>query len=561
MSDALDGFFAHFHQRRPVNATFIGVHEYDHLLPDWSSSGLASLDEDMASLYIALSLAHPAPATDGAYAHDAELLDAELARAFLEIQRAENTSMHGIRGNPSLWTGEAVFSVIGLMIRDFAPIGERVRSATARLNSIPAFLADGDAMLRRRPVPTPWMARANRECEGALLLIDRGLPAWLAAGTVDRADADALTAAGARARSAFVAFNASVSDLPAANDSAMACGSELYDVLLRRGHQCTRGRADLLADARAQLAVERNRLAAMAGDVSGSWEAAQEQMAAEHPAPSDFLDAFARTWMACRDFARRNDVVTWPDWPIRYVPFPDWTKDAAPYLYYLFYRSPAPFDRYVVHDYVVPPVPSTADAAERHLRAWNQSAITLNHVVHHGSIGHHVQNWHAYHRAATRTGKVAAVDCASRIAMFCGGTMAEGWACYATRVMDELGFLSPLEQVSEQHARVRFLARAIVDIELHQGTMSYGAALQFYTDVAGMNADAARAEVVKNSIFPCTAVMYWLGTQSILRLRDEQRSAHGDDFSLKAFHDELLRHGSIPVDLTARIMASQQGDA
>ena len=71
---------------------------------------------------------------------------------------------------------------------------------------------------------------------------------------------------------------------------------------------------------------------------------------------------------------------------------------------------------------------------EELLQATNDSVIKLNHVIHHGSIGHHVQNWHAF-RSASRIGQVAAVDCASRIAMFCGGTMAEGWACYATDLM------------------------------------------------------------------------------------------------------------------------------
>src|SRR5947207_8706216 len=97
----------------------------------------------------------------------------------------------------------------------------------------------------------------------------------------------------------------------------------------------------------------------------------------------------------------------------------------------------------------------------RRLRATNDSVIKLNHVVHHGAIGHHVQNWYAF-RAASRIGQVAAADCASRIALFCGGTMAEGWACYATDLMDEFGFLTPLEQYSQFHSRLRMAARALV---------------------------------------------------------------------------------------------------
>jgi uncharacterized protein (DUF885 family) len=185
---------------------------------------------------------------------------------------------------------------------------------------------------------------------------------------------------------------------------------------------------------------------------------------------------------------------------------------------------------------------------------WNNSVIKLNHVVHHGAVGHHVQNWHAYHRATSRVGKIAAVDCANRIGMFCGGTMAEGWACYATQLMDELGFLSPLEQVSEQHSRVRFLARAIVDIGFHEGSLSFNDAIPFFIAEGRMEPAVARAETVKCSMFPGTALMYWLGTQGILDLREQRRRALGASFDLCAFHDELLGYGSIPVPLVSRLM-------
>jgi uncharacterized protein (DUF885 family) len=294
----------------------------------------------------------------------------------------------------------------------------------------------------------------------------------------------------------------------------------------------------------------------MASVAAGSWANVQEQLAANHPKPDEYLSAFGDTWADCYARAVEADVVTWPEWPIRYVPFPAWTVDAAPSLYYLYYRSPAPFDSYTTYDYVVPPLPVGPDAAEQHLRSWNRSVIKLNHVVHHGAVGHHVQNWHAYHQTRSRVGQVAAVDCASRIGMFCGGTMAEGWACYATGLMEELEFLTPLERVAEQHSRVRFLARAIVDIELHQRTMSFPDCVRFYAEEVGMSADVARAETVKNSMFPCTALMYWLGTQTILDLRDELRRRDGAAFSLRRFHDELLGFGAVPVPLVARILAS-----
>src|SRR5262249_36912524 len=268
----------------------------------------------------------------------------------------------------------------------------------------------------------------------------------------------------------------------------------------------------------------------------------------------DYLPSYQRLWEACRRRADERDLVTWPDYPIRYVPIPPQTREAAPFLYYVFYRSPAPFDRLPVHDYVVTPIDDSVDAAEqqRRLPATNTSVMKLNHVVHHGAIGHHVQNYAAYH-GESEIGRVAAVDCASRIGMFLGGTMAEGWACYATDLMEECGFLTPEESVSQQHTRARLLARAVVDIGLHMRSLGLHEAVAVYRDRIGMAPAAAVGEACKNSMFPGTAVMYWLGTEGIHRLRRDRERAEGPVFSLRAFHDRLLSFGSIPVPLIARV--------
>jgi uncharacterized protein (DUF885 family) len=179
--------------------------------------------------------------------------------------------------------------------------------------------------------------------------------------------------------------------------------------------------------------------------------------------------------------------------------------------------------------------------------------IKLNHVVHHGGIGHHVQNWHAL-RARSRIGRVAAVDCASRIAMFSGGTMAEGWACYATDLIREAGGLTPLERCAEHQARRRMCARSVVDCRLHQGRMTLEEAATYYREKADMPESSARAEAVKNSMFPGTAVMYLMGTDAIHSLRKDIAALQGALFSLQKFHDDFLSYGSVPVSLIATDM-------
>ena len=59
-------------------------------------------------------------------------------------------------------------------------------------------------------------------------------------------------------------------------------------------------------------------------------------------------------------------------------------------------------------------------------------------------------------------------------------------------------------------------------------------------------------------MFPCTAIMYWLGTQGDSRSARRDAATRGAAFSLRRFHGELLGYGSIPVPLVARMMTEAE---
>src|SRR5579875_1345515 len=163
----LDDFLVAYYRRRPVNATFIGVHEYDDRLPDFSAHGVGDTVAEMQTLLRRLRELPQEPLTES------EELDLRLAAGFLEIGLWEFGSDHFQRGNPSLYTGEANFGVIGLFLRPFAPIEQRVEAAIARLAAVPALLAQGSANVRA--APEAWTGRAIRECTGALAFLRGGI--------------------------------------------------------------------------------------------------------------------------------------------------------------------------------------------------------------------------------------------------------------------------------------------------------------------------------------------------------------------------------------------------
>lgn len=543
----LDDFFAAYYRRRPVNATFIGVHEYDGALPDFSARGVDETMAEMQSLHARLrGRAVTAPETD------AEAIDAALADRFLTMQLWEYQPSHFQRGNPCVYTGEAIFGVIALFLRPFAPLAERVDAAVRRLDAIPAFLTGAQANVAA--APRAWTERAIRECTGALHFLGAGMDNLIATAGVT---APHLRPAADRARTAFADYQTFLQNTVRHHATTnYACGAEAFAMYLHDGHELDMTGAAIEEYARDQFVEARAALVEGATQFGVSdWRDALAQLADIHPTTGTYYRRYQETWDACRAAAVSHDLLTWPDYPIRYVPQPTWARDAAPFLYFLFYRSPSPYDRLPFHDYLVTLVEPSMPPGEQEqrLRATNDSVIKLNHVVHHGSIGHHVQNWHAF-RAPSRVGQMAAVDCAARIAMFCGGTMAEGWSSYVVDLMGEVDFLTPLELYSQRYARMRAAARAIVDVGLHEGRLSLDDAIAFYRDEAGMPPAAATDEAVKNAMFPGAAMIYLIGQDMIRDLRAEMAAREGSRFSLRRFHDRFLSYGSIPVTLIARAM-------
>lgn len=522
----LDLFFAAYYRQHPVTASYIGIHDFDDRLPDCSDHAAGDALADGHALLaearsVERDLATGTPARPVAEAHR---IDLRLAAGFLEIQDWELRSPRFGRGNPCFYTGEALFGVMAPLFTEYAPADRRVAAAAGRLEGFSAFFKQAAANVREAPLG--WTERAIRECAAGLVFLTEGLNQLPGDGT----DFGPVTRAARKAALGLADYRRHLeTEVRHRPVESVAAGEEALALHLAKAH-CLPEPADEIARyAEAELAAAQSRIAAAEASASGG-EASSNGTGPDYQS----------VWEAARAAAIDHDLLTWPDFPIRYVARPAWAAKAAPDLYFLCYRSPAAFHGPPVHDYLVPPGDPGA------------SAVKLNHVVHHGGIGHHVQNWHAF-RATSRVGRIAAVDGAARIAMLCGGTMAEGWACYATDLMAEIGFLTPAEQLDELRTRARMCARAVVDVRLHQGRLTVGQAAQYYQAAAGMPAAAAQAEAVKNSMFPGAALMYLMGTDRIHRLRRDL-AARGNGWSLRAFHDRFLAYGSIPVELIAESM-------
>jgi len=379
-----------------------------------------------------------------------------------------------------------------------------------------------------KQAPAEWITHAIAECRGALRFLNNG--ALLAPGRDVTGEYEEGVERATQAFKEFASFLDEI--LIGATLDRHGCGEEALSLHLRHAHCLEKDADDIVQYAEAQLVTASQYLDDHCADFEGSNRGDVLAGLCEiHPKIDQYYDRYQEIWDDMRRIAEQRDLITWPDFPIRYVPQPAWARAT--------------------------PIDASMPDNQQLLRANNDSVIKLNHVVHHGGIGHHIQNWHAF-RSPSRVGKIAAVDCASRIAMNCGGTMAEGWACYATDLMAEAGGLSAREIYAEYQTRTRMCARAIVDNRLHQGRFSFTQAVDFYVQNAAMTRDSAIYETTRNSMYPGSAVMYLSGCDAIHELRKTLSTHHGSRFSLRDFHDQFLSYGSIPVALIARAMLDEE---
>ena len=256
----LDRFLDSYYRHRPVNATFIGVHDYDHLLPDLSEVGVDTCVSEMALLQRDLA------ALPQQRLSEAENMDRRLASGFLEIQQWEFQSTHFHRGNPSFYAGEAIFGVLSLFRRPFAPFRQRLQAATERINGIEVLLQQARENIET--APSAWTERAIGECDGALAFLETGLSQLLRDNDVESNEAD--DAAG-RAADAFRQFKHWLqSDLAQRPNDAYGCGEAAFKLMLQKGHCLDMDAADVEAYAWEQMQESQEKLEAGAADFGAS---------------------------------------------------------------------------------------------------------------------------------------------------------------------------------------------------------------------------------------------------------------------------------------------------
>ena len=180
----------------------------------------------------------------------------------------------------------------------------------------------------------------------------------------------------------------------------------------------------------------------------------------------------------------------------------------------------------------------------------------LTTVYHEGVPGHHLQIAQAvYNRAELNSWR--------RLLAGSSGH-AEGWALYAERLMEQLGYLDdPADRLGMLDGQRMRAARVVLDIGVHlgkprldgEGTWDAEYALEFMRRNVNMSDEFIRFEVNRYLGWPGQAPSYKVGQRIWEQIRDDAAAREGDDFDIKRFHMRALRLGGVGLDTLRMALA------
>lgn len=169
-------------------------------------------------------------------------------------------------------------------------------------------------------------------------------------------------------------------------------------------------------------------------------------------------------------------------------------------------------------------------------RTWSAPAQFL----HEGIPGHHVQ-----------LGLQQELDKLPRFRRL-GGDVAfvEGWGLYAELLGDELGvYQDPYAKIAYLQGALTRSARMVADTGVHAQGWSKKQAVDYLVKTADMPVEDATAEVERFMALPGQTLANGLGELKMMELRDKAKAAQGAAFNPRRFHAEVLRDGSMPLDI------------
>lgn len=521
-----------FLEQSPVMATYMGIHEYDHLLADCRIPAIEARHGRVKESLAALQEADPA-----AWSKEGRIdytLIIQMLKGF--ILEHERTAAH-LR-NPAFYLDEVMEGIFALIIKEFAPLEQRLQSLAGRVREVPRVLAEGKSNLQPARVPPVWVELALEQARMGPALFEGLLPA-MAAGFPKLQDE--LTELGRDAAAACGEFAAYLENevLPAAAGE-FAVGEDYFNTILREQHLVDYDAAALLETGRRLFDETRAAMEELGREIDPALTVKEilDQDNENHPSAGELLSVYRQAMEAARSYMVEHNIASIPEnETLRVIETPLFLHPLIPYAAYL---PPGIFEEKIEGIFLVtaPDESASPEEIEAKLKGQPYSAIPVT-AIHEAYPGHHLQMAWSASRGST----------ARKMGMQLSTLFIEGWAFYCEELMEELGYINtPMQRLGRLSGQLWRAARIILDVGLHCRGMSVTEAADFLVKECSLQPAGALAEVRRYTGSPTQPQSYLMGKLEILKIIDEYKKRH-PGASLRQMHDDILACGSLPPKL------------
>ncbi len=130
------------------------------------------------------------------------------------------------------------------------------------------------------------------------------------------------------------------------------------------------------------------------------------------------------------------------------------------------------------------------------------------------------------------------------------GAFVEGWALYSERLGKEIGFYQdPYSDYGRLQDEMLRAIRLVVDTGLHDKKWTRQQVVDYFHDHSALDEVEIQSETDRYIVMPGQALGYKIGQLKIVELRDRAQKALGPNFDIRAFHDEILGAGALPLGI------------
>jgi uncharacterized protein (DUF885 family) len=270
-----------------------------------------------------------------------------------------------------------------------------------------------------------------------------------------------------------------------------------------------------------------------------------DHLSDRHVALEDFVDEIRRQIPELEAFVREHDLVDQdPDKPLVVRETPEYMRGTGAIASV---SAPGPFNPVAETYYNVTPLEYYGEElAASYLREYNHWILQILNI-HEAIPGHYTQLLHA-----NRSPSLVK-------SLFGNGAMIEGWAVYAERMMLEEGWGDFEQELWLMHGKwlLRVVFNTILDYAVHVKGMERDEAIRLMREEAFQEESEATQKWRRITLSQVQLTSYFAGYAEIYDLRERIKAEQGDDFDLKAFHNEFLSYGSAPVSTIAELMRGE----